>query len=115
MSDLIFRVPICPHGSIKNISSRLITVLLKIEESVGHVLPYTSGYRCPVCNKKCGGAVKSAHLTGEAVDISCFTSRSRYQLLYHCFLYGIDRIGVDNSIIHIDVSLINPQRVTWLY
>lgn len=36
------------------------------------VITITSGYRCPALNRAVGGARRSAHLTGHAVDFHCF-------------------------------------------
>lgn len=35
----------------------------------GRPLNIISGYRCPRCNKRVGGATASRHLTGQAADI----------------------------------------------
>lgn len=36
------------------------------------VISVSSGYRCPALNRVVGGARRSAHLTGHAVDFNCF-------------------------------------------
>jgi uncharacterized protein YcbK (DUF882 family) len=113
--NLINRIPICPHGTKKDISVSLVAVLTRIEESLGFDLPFTSGYRCPECNTKAGGKPDSAHLTGKAVDIACHASGGRYLFLYHIFLAGVDRIGVGKGFLHIDISVDLPRNVTWLY
>ncbi|MFN3513931.1 MAG: D-Ala-D-Ala carboxypeptidase family metallohydrolase [Phenylobacterium sp.] len=37
----------------------------------GHPILVSSGYRSPAVNRAVGGAVRSAHLTGQAVDFVC--------------------------------------------
>ena len=115
MIALIDRIPICPHGTKEDINVSLLVTLERLEESLGFDLPFTSGFRCPECNKKAGGKENSAHLVGKAVDIACKTSFVRYQMLYHFFLAGIDRIGIGKGFLHVDISIDLPRNVTWLY
>lgn len=115
MSDLLDRIPICPHGTKADINVSLVATLTRLEESLGFDLPFTSGFRCPECNKKAKGKENSAHLKGQAVDINCRISSLRYQILYHCFLAGVDRIGIGKGFLHIDISIDLPRNVTWLY
>lgn len=41
-----------------------------VVEQYGRRMPITSGYRTPEANKKAGGAPKSSHLEGMAVDLA---------------------------------------------
>lgn len=115
VKTLIDRIPVCPHGTKADISVSLVSVLTRLEESLGFDLPFTSGFRCPVCNKEAGGKPDSAHLVGKAVDIACKNSSERYLMLYHFFLAGLNRIGVGKGFLHIDISVDLPRNVTWLY
>lgn len=49
-------------------SDELIDVLVEIREHFDKPLKINSGYRCPTHNKKVGGASKSRHIQGDAVD-----------------------------------------------
>jgi uncharacterized protein YcbK (DUF882 family) len=82
---------------------------------VGRPIIITSGFRCPEHNKAVGGKPESAHLTGEAWDILAETSRDRFRLLQAFFSLGVQRIGIGQAFLHIDVSLKLPQQVIWLY
>jgi uncharacterized protein YcbK (DUF882 family) len=78
-------------------------------------MAFSSGLRCPECNRIAGGKEKSAHLTGEAADIVCPDSRTRFVLVSAAFAMGFTRIGVSRTFIHVDVSTTLPQSVFWLY
>ena len=109
------RVPCCIHSDKAGLSDRLLTALLMIEMIIGHELQYTSGLRCPECNKKAGGEVNSAHLFGLAADAVCIDSRTRYRVIGALYQLGIQRYGPDHSFLHIDVDKDLPQEVCWLY
>ena len=75
-----------------------------------------SGMRTTSHNLALKGAVKdSAHLRGWAADIGAPTSGMRFALLAFAFLYGVPRIGIGKTFIHLDLDKSMPQHVQWLY
>jgi uncharacterized protein YcbK (DUF882 family) len=90
-------------------------MLTDLESMVGDELEYTSGYRCEECNAAVKGSKNSAHLRGLAVDIRCVTSLLRHSILSAAFLFGVKRIGVAKTFIHLDVDKSLPQYVVWVY
>ena len=94
------------------------TALKKLNEArslsgVPYVL--TSAYRCPEHNKKVGGSQTSSHVRGEAFDIACGGSRSRYMILEGLVTAGFTRIGIGEDFIHADADELKDQEVVWLY
>ena len=53
----------------KNIELLVEKILDPLREKFGKPIIVTSGYRCKELNKAVGGAAKSQHMSGEAVDI----------------------------------------------
>lgn len=76
INDLCYSDTAVKHGienkpasyAVKWNLTRLVRVLNCADISSSRIL---SGYRCPGLNKLVGGAPLSAHLKGNAVDISC--------------------------------------------
>jgi hypothetical protein len=62
----VYNIP--SHEAIANLK-RLCTWLEVLRLRAGNPIRINSGYRSPQLNKKIGGAAKSNHLTGCAVDI----------------------------------------------
>jgi hypothetical protein len=57
----------CGHGAAK---PKLIAALEWVRRDWGQPMTVTSGFRCAKHNAEVGGAPNSAHLTGDAADIS---------------------------------------------
>lgn len=91
----------------------LIELLEYVREFSGFPIIITSGYRCPDHNAAVGGEPSSAHLTGEAADIAVHSDTERFAYLEAMFLYGIRRLGVYPSWLHLDVSQGLAQGVCW--
>lgn len=53
---------------IQNLQALCKNVLQPLRNHLGVPVIITSGYRCPVLNKKIGGAINSQHILGQAVD-----------------------------------------------
>ena len=74
----------------------------------------TCGKRTPAQNADLAEAVSdSAHLTGNAVDLACTDSPSRYNMVRGLFLAGFTRIGIYSAHIHADNSTLLPEKVMW--
>lgn len=78
--------------------------------------PYviTSGFRTAAQNEALTESVKdSSHLTGNAVDLKCDDSTSRFLMLKDLIQVGFNRIGVYENHIHVDNSPSLPPNVCW--
>ena len=74
----------------------------------------TSGLRTPDQNAALPDAVyDSAHLTGNAVDLACPDSATRYAMLRGLILAGFERIGIYSAHLHVDNSTQLPLKVAW--
>lgn len=74
----------------------------------------TSGLRSQVQNDQLSESVRdSAHLTGNAVDLSCTDSATRFAMLKGLIGAGFTRIGVYQNHLHADDSTTLPPNVCW--
>lgn len=91
-------------------SVMLMHLLDDIRDSVGMPIYITSDFR---------RGDKGAHGSGLAVDIAenlqgkPISSRWRFLVLRAAFIYNVQRIGIYDKHIHIDVSISLPQKVCW--
>jgi uncharacterized protein YcbK (DUF882 family) len=97
------------------INKILIKRLQKARDILGDVIFINSGTRCTKHNTIEKGTKNSSHLDGTAVDISCNTNHYRFLLLSALIKAGFTRIGITRDFIHVDVSPIKDQQVSWIY
>lgn len=78
--------------------------------------PFTinSAVRCPEHNEREGGRPRSAHLSGNAADISCKQSHKRFLIIEALLKAGFNRIGIYDKFIHVDNDETKPARVVWI-
>jgi len=94
----------------------LWTLLDKMREECGFAFNINSGLRTKAENDKLkDSASDSAHLSGLAVDISIKDSLKRSKIVQVAFNNGINRIGIADTFVHIDVDKSKVQNVIWLY
>jgi len=98
-----------------NMSYDLINKLVDAREMAGVPFRITSSIRCKKHNRTIGGSPTSSHLSGEAIDILCDSSITRFHILGGLIAAGFNRIGVGDFFIHADVDKEKYQEVIWLY
>lgn len=83
-------------GVDQNIQPAIAGKVSMIQNAVGKSLTITSGYRSPERNKEVGGAASSAHLRGNAVDVSGngMSPGDKINLIKTASAAGIGGIGV---------------------
>ena len=88
------------------IKESLRNKLVRIAEEFGDTLTITSAYRDPAYNTKVGGAKKSQHMLGNAVDVvmSSYNTSERQRFIEIAINQGITGIGVYNTFTHIDIG-----------
>ena len=106
--DYEFVCPCCNGGIV---ADELVLKLQQLRDTINKPIKVTSGYRCPIENKKVGGAKNSAHLLGEGVDIQTELSTVTLAMIASK-IKGI-RIGIYERHLHIDVRPANPSKY-WL-
>lgn len=108
-----FDCPSLPNSGI-NMDKNFLKLLDKLRHRCGFPLYITSGYRSKEYNELMGGSHLSAHTKGLAVDIRCSTSYERLIIVIEAFKLGINRIGVYNKHVHLDIDETLPPLVMWL-
>lgn len=94
---------------------KLLKMLDDAREFADVPFTITSSWRSKAYNMEIGGKPNSAHLRGNAVDISCLSSFQRLQIIEALTDAGFTRIGVASTFIHADIDRELPQQVMWLY
>ena len=74
-----------------------------------------SAYRSSAHDKSKGRSGTGAHTLGQAVDIRCNTSETRFKVVQAAIAAGFSRIGIDKAFVHVDDSSQHAQCVMWLY
>jgi uncharacterized protein YcbK (DUF882 family) len=93
----------------QTISKELIDKAQTVRNDLGP-LKITSAYRCSEHNKKIGGASKSQHVLGNALDIKPLKA-TMSELLNKCRTL-FNGIGVNSKFTHVDVR---KTKAEWTY
>lgn len=101
-------------GTGDNMQPRLVFMLDALRGILNTRLSINSGYRTEKHNAYEGGAPKSAHLTGEAVDIGTrgWTYEQKRDLVIYARKLGFTGVGVAANFIHLDMK---TRVAAWRY
>ena len=102
-------------GSGKCMNEEFLHMLDATRKKFGKPIKINSGYRTAARNKKIGGVANSSHLRGLAADISCKSSKDRFQLVKILLEAGFRRMGIAGSFIHVDIDKTKSQDLIWGY
>jgi len=103
----------CPCCGANKMMEPFLDKLDAIRDAIDVPFIITSGYRCPLHNKKVGGSATSSHMKGLAGDIACSNSKDRYSMIPPLAIFG--RMGIRKDFIHVDMDDTKPQGMVWLY
>ena len=92
----------CRHCGKLTIDNRLIDKLEQLREKIGKPIKVTSGYRCPVHNKKVGGVKNSRHTKGQAADIKVDGMTPR-EVAVAAREVGFGYVLIEPTWLHVDV------------
>lgn len=97
----------------RRLNPGLVSILENIARQFGRPLHIISGYRSPTYNARVGGAKRSTHMTGRAVDITLagISFQDRLKLIQLASAAGAVGIGLYNNSLHIDNR--DGARVYW--
>lgn len=103
------------QGSGQMMDKTLLQMLDEVRDILGEPIIITSGFRTPANNEAIGGVEGSSHTKGLAVDIAIRNSRMRFKLINALLEIGINRIGIADNFVHIDIDKDKDPNVIWTY
>ncbi|TAL17054.1 hypothetical protein EPN96_06655 [bacterium] len=106
----------CPCGcGLCEPKKELVDLLEEMRKTLGAPVRINSGLRCEAHNQAVGGKDSSAHLCGEAADVSAEGGEKLFSAARAGFLAGAKRIGIGKNFVHVDVSGALPSPRLWTY
>jgi len=103
------------QGSGQMMDKDFLNLLDTARDRFDKPIHINSGFRTPQHNQDVKGRESSSHLKGLAADIACDKSRDRFELIDIFLDLGINRIGIADTFIHIDVDPDKSPNVIWTY
>ena len=103
------------QGSGQMMDKDFLNLLDQARDRFDKPININSGFRTPAHNESVGGKENSSHLKGLAADVACIASRDRFELIDIFLDLGINRIGIADTFIHIDVDPEKSSNVIWTY
>lgn len=93
-------------GSVEGVNPSLIKRFRLVQDAFGKSIPVVSGFRDSATNAKAGGAKKSQHMSGNAIDldVSDLSIEERKRLIETASANGITGIGVYENSLHFDLG-----------
>jgi uncharacterized protein YcbK (DUF882 family) len=112
-------IPNLPNGEEKeNLTALVDNVLDPLRELWGAPIIVTSGYRCPLLNKKVGGVATSYHMKGQAADIRAKNLRNGdlYALIKRMYMegcFGLTECYIDERRGYIHIAFDAAENSVW--
>lgn len=103
------------QGSGQMMDKNFLNILDMARDKFDKPIHINSGFRTPQHNQDVGGKESSSHLKGLAADVACTKSRDRFELIDILLDLGVNRIGIADTFIHIDVDPDKSPNVIWTY
>lgn len=99
-------------GQLDGLSTALLSLLERLETDEGIPIHVNSGFRDPAHNAAVGGVQASEHtqVPANGADVKAHTSQERYRIVKAALKYGVRRIGIGKTFVHLGTS-----DVLWLY
>lgn len=93
-------------ADVAGVNSVVINRFKQVQDAFGASVPIVSGYRDPERNARAGGARKSEHMHGNALDldVSKMSTEDRVRLIQTASSLGFTGIGVYANSIHLDIG-----------
>ena len=104
-----------PSCNIEDMQQSALDMIDRLRDEAGIPLLLSCAYRSRAWELSKGRSGKSAHTTGDAVDIRCNNTATRMKIVKAAMKIGIRRIGIGDSFVHVDNSPTLVQDVIWTY
>lgn len=101
-----------PSCSLSDMDSHFMCLLDTARYIAGVPFIINSAYRSVDYELKKKRSGKSMHTLGQAVDLKCVDSNTRFKILAALFVVGFTGIGIGTSFIHVDTR---PYPLVWTY
>lgn len=101
-------------GGFEMMEAEFLEMLDRTRDMAGIPFTLNSAYRCPAHNKAIGSHSDN-HPSGQAVDVKCLYSVTRYIIVTSALKVGFKRIGLHREFIHLDNRRVEPVASIWFY
>ena len=92
---------------------------MELLDSARHIakIPFipTSGFRSEIYESEQGRDGTSSHTKGLAIDLKADNSVKRFKIINALISIGLNRIGIGENFIHVDMDKSKTSKVIWHY